>query len=265
MNYLKIYNDLMTTRKQKKRTKNAGVYYENHHILPRSLGGTDERENLILLTAREHFVAHALLMKHFEKVGSKEKYKMSQAFVLMGRVCGAEKRKNSRLYMRARKVIAEELSKRCTGTIIVKDVKTGIRIGRVSNDHPKYLSGEWVFFHKGMKRSKEFKKKLSKTISGEGNPNARLEITKEYLFDTIDQFVEDERLHDGYIIKKWYISFLGEKYSEKYDKKKPSSQVICYRFGNFRNMIDEYNKSRDKKIKFEVYYRGHYGNKNKKN
>lgn len=38
-------------------------YSEEHHIIPRSLGGTDEKENLIRLTAREHFIAHLLLTK----------------------------------------------------------------------------------------------------------------------------------------------------------------------------------------------------------
>jgi hypothetical protein len=39
------------------------VYYERHHILPRSLGGSDGFENLVLLTGFEHFVVHWLLVK----------------------------------------------------------------------------------------------------------------------------------------------------------------------------------------------------------
>ncbi len=38
-------------------------YFEKHHILPKSLGGGDEPYNLVLLTAREHFIAHLLLWK----------------------------------------------------------------------------------------------------------------------------------------------------------------------------------------------------------
>mgnify|MGYP000733483175 CR=1 FL=1 len=34
-----------------------------HHILPKCLGGTDDLENLVELTAEEHFVAHQLLVK----------------------------------------------------------------------------------------------------------------------------------------------------------------------------------------------------------
>jgi hypothetical protein len=38
-------------------------YYERHHILPRSLGGLDTSDNLVCLTAREHFICHWLLTK----------------------------------------------------------------------------------------------------------------------------------------------------------------------------------------------------------
>ncbi len=38
-------------------------YKETHHILPRSMGGTDDGANLVDLTYREHFLAHWLLTK----------------------------------------------------------------------------------------------------------------------------------------------------------------------------------------------------------
>ena len=41
----------------------APCYVECHHIVPRSLGGMDTPENLVMLTAREHFIAHRLLCK----------------------------------------------------------------------------------------------------------------------------------------------------------------------------------------------------------
>ena len=38
-------------------------YIDRHHILPKSLGGSDSKENMIELTAKEHFVCHLLLTK----------------------------------------------------------------------------------------------------------------------------------------------------------------------------------------------------------
>lgn len=38
-------------------------YIEKHHIIPKSLGGTNAPENLVQLTAKEHFICHLLLPK----------------------------------------------------------------------------------------------------------------------------------------------------------------------------------------------------------
>lgn len=59
MDYKAIYDRLMNFRNQ---NVPAG-YTEVHHILPRSLGGTDDSSNLVRLTAREHYIAHLLLTK----------------------------------------------------------------------------------------------------------------------------------------------------------------------------------------------------------
>jgi hypothetical protein len=48
---------------RKFREKVSGTYYEKHHILPRSMGGDNSKENLVNLTAREHFLAHWLLWR----------------------------------------------------------------------------------------------------------------------------------------------------------------------------------------------------------
>ena len=60
MNYQKIYDRLIQKRLDNLITKEQ-CYCETHHILPRCLGGSDDKSNLVNLTAREHFVAHKLL------------------------------------------------------------------------------------------------------------------------------------------------------------------------------------------------------------
>lgn len=59
MNYEKIYTQIIENAK--KRT--LSEYGEWHHILPKCLGGKNKKENLILLTAREHYICHQLLIK----------------------------------------------------------------------------------------------------------------------------------------------------------------------------------------------------------
>jgi hypothetical protein len=61
MDYSRIYQEFIADR----RLREGGLagYTEKHHIKPRSLGGGDEPENLIRLTAGDHFFAHLLLAK----------------------------------------------------------------------------------------------------------------------------------------------------------------------------------------------------------
>ena len=63
MDYQKVYTQLISHRKSNPLEKSKELYTELHHIVPRCLGGTDDPENLVRLTAREHFIAHRLLSK----------------------------------------------------------------------------------------------------------------------------------------------------------------------------------------------------------
>jgi hypothetical protein len=51
-------------------------YVERHHIIPKSLGGNNKKENIVALTAREHFICHRLLVK---MTSGRDKMKMSYA------------------------------------------------------------------------------------------------------------------------------------------------------------------------------------------
>jgi hypothetical protein len=56
-------------------------YTENHHIIPKSLGGSNRKENIVSLTAKEHFICHWLLTKMVTE--TKHKYQMWNAFSCM--------------------------------------------------------------------------------------------------------------------------------------------------------------------------------------
>lgn len=60
MNYASHYCALISKRLRNPITK-ADCYVEKHHIIPKSEGGLDEPDNLVNLTAREHYIAHRLL------------------------------------------------------------------------------------------------------------------------------------------------------------------------------------------------------------
>lgn len=58
--YTRVYKQIVD--RAKSRTSVSG-YTEKHHIVPKSLGGSDAKDNLVVLTAREHFICHRLLVK----------------------------------------------------------------------------------------------------------------------------------------------------------------------------------------------------------
>lgn len=62
MNFTRIYNQLI----EKSKNRTISGYSEKHHIVPKSMGGTNHKSNIVRLTAREHFIAHLLLWKIYK-------------------------------------------------------------------------------------------------------------------------------------------------------------------------------------------------------
>jgi len=76
MDYTKIYNDICTRGQSRKLPKD--IYSEKHHIIPKCMGGLDDLDNITILTAREHFIAHSLLCKIYPT-----NYKLAHALYTM--------------------------------------------------------------------------------------------------------------------------------------------------------------------------------------
>jgi hypothetical protein len=104
--YTKIYFQLIENAK----TKLVEGYVERHHIVPKSLGGTDDENNLVVLTARQHFIAHLLLTK---MIDGQNKYKMYNAFSKM--LCVGKDNKerylpSSKFYEYSKKLMSEHMT-----------------------------------------------------------------------------------------------------------------------------------------------------------
>jgi hypothetical protein len=70
MNYKKLYEQLINKCRSENRKKFDGIYYESHHIIPKSIGGSNCDENKVLLTGKEHFFAHKLLFLIYPNIPS---------------------------------------------------------------------------------------------------------------------------------------------------------------------------------------------------
>lgn len=85
--YTRWYYSIINRAKNQDRTKGV-IYYELHHIIPKSLGGTNDKTNLVLLTFKEHIVCHMLLCKMV--VSSAHKAKMYYALYCLTRTNNKE-------------------------------------------------------------------------------------------------------------------------------------------------------------------------------
>ena len=101
MDYQKIYSSLINRAK----TRNINTYTEQHHIVPKCLGGNNLPENLVNLTPEEHYVAHQLLAKIY-----KDNHKLLYAAVMM-----CSNRPTNKLYGWIKRKLSESQSKLMSG------------------------------------------------------------------------------------------------------------------------------------------------------
>lgn len=115
MNYQRTYDNLIETRRH--RVLEKEVYYENHHVVMKSMGGTNEPRNLVKLTAREHFLAHWLLWRIH---GNRQTAYAFNAFTGLFAGKNFENRPkitSSRGYAEAREAYSKLHSERMTGVL----------------------------------------------------------------------------------------------------------------------------------------------------
>ena len=121
-------------------------YYEKHHISPKCFGGTDELSNIVLLPARAHFIAHALLHKAYP-----DNKKLSHAFSMMIVNNKHQKRTySSKLYEMAKKARSSALK----GVPRPEWVKEKLRKPKSNVENYKFS------------KSVEHKNQISKSLKG---------------------------------------------------------------------------------------------------
>ena len=187
--YEKWYNQIVLKGKNEKLPG-----HEHHHILPRSLGGTDDNNNLVYITVREHFVCHWLLTKIYPT--GEEHWKMLNALRMMRAENKNQQRYDtkitSRVYAKLKEEYANLQSERYRGKNnpffgkshtkearqIISNANTG------ENNAMKRIEEREKMRHLkiGKKRdpfSDEWKAKMSESASGENNSRYGVTLTDE--------------------------------------------------------------------------------------
>lgn len=118
--YTKWYFQIVT-----KPDTNA-TYIEDHHIVPRSLGGSNAKSNRVKLSARQHFVAHLLLTK---MVSGQARHKMIWALHRMTFSNGLTHQRNfkSSEYEMARRIFKLHASSSQKGRVFTEETLAKMR------------------------------------------------------------------------------------------------------------------------------------------
>ena len=80
--YTAIYYKIVEQAKQRNHTKQKYDGYQTHHIIPQCFGGTNDPNNLVVLSYKEHRVCHRLLINMTKRDA---KYRMMYAYKLFNK------------------------------------------------------------------------------------------------------------------------------------------------------------------------------------
>jgi hypothetical protein len=110
--YYNIINKAISRNfRSRKEAKKILGYVEQHHVLPRSLGGDDSRNNTVYLTAREHFICHLLLVRMTTYPEKRSMIFALQNFIHRKKDKLNDYKINSHRYALLRELASKEMSK----------------------------------------------------------------------------------------------------------------------------------------------------------
>lgn len=224
VNSLNEYIELVKYRKE-----NVLIdgYKELHHILPKSIFPqyADTVDNLVYLTKDEHVLAHKLLWEMLQIYGMKVAYHMmsgknpdnlargennpAKLDYVREKISKSKKGKPRKDMLgksffgadeETRKQISLKNSQKKRGMASVKD-KFGNSF-QVSVNDPRYLSGELVGVHAGVKRENSASKRPEIKAKMKANAAAFYEKFKHYTFDEMTDFLVSKSLEGKEIFGK---------------------------------------------------------------
>lgn len=160
-----------------------GIYGESHHIIPRSLGGENIKENIVRVSGREHYILHLLLWKM--DMSPKMHNKMTMALHVM--VNGSGNKKQDRSYLVPSRTY--ELSRKAYSKLLSEE-----RAGTSNSFYGKTHTPESI--QKIKEANARTKNIRSAKLSGEGNGfygKTHTDATKKLISGAVIESFSDER------------------------------------------------------------------------
>ena len=146
------YFEIINQAKIEHRIK-GGVYYETHHIIPKSFGGTNDSKNLVLLTGSEHYLCHCYLPL-FTKGTYKDKMLYAWNFIKIPETTSghnADLLENSKIYEILKTEHAKAVSRQFSDIPKTDEIKQAISEANSGKKNGMY----------GKKHSDKVKEKIS--------------------------------------------------------------------------------------------------------
>ena len=261
MNYTFIYQNLC--KRGQFRSCNNKKYYESHHILPKCLGGSDEKHNLTNLTPREHFLAHKILCILYKNTRP-AMIKLSSALNMMCIHSTNNRRFKSKDYEFARNLFSknhpmklEKNRQKVKNSLkkyweVIKKIKNKelpfCECGcgnKVKTKKRKYLYNHWnrSLIKKGFtKEVKEKLKEKAKQRIEKLSPLEKTERLKKTLHsDKVDHIMRGIKISNSKKGKKTnQCEIMGKRFSKMSDKDfykylEKKSPYVWKRYTNLRN------------------------------
>jgi len=163
------------------RTLPANAYTETHHIIPRCMHGTNNKNNLVSLTAREHYVAHILLWKmNFEHPYSRKlTYAANAMMMTLNPGQSRDYKITSRIYEKLRSELAE--------------LQTGEGNHFYGKKHSAETKQKFAEYH----NDPVVKKTKSERVKGDKNPAKKPAVRAKISLVQVARMAKDKELGIG--------------------------------------------------------------------
>ena len=157
--YKQWYDSIITSANSRTCTL---TYSEKHHIVPISLGGSNNVDNLVTLSAREHFICHVLLTKF---TSGADKQKMLYAANIMSHAARNYQYRyiNSRLYEMLKREFGAMHSSRLTGRKLSAEHRAKISKANKGRIATQETIDKRVLANTGKKRTPEQCERMSES------------------------------------------------------------------------------------------------------
>jgi hypothetical protein len=176
MNNKRIYDEIIERAKSRGLNKKLlDGYFERHHIVPKCLNGTNDKDNLVLLTAREHYLCHWLLVKIHKNC-----YKLWTAYFFLTK----KNKITSKQYEKAKHNHQIHASLIHKGKIMSDESKLKMKLAKEN----------YVPWNLGKHHSNDMKRKLSEMFKGKARSSKKC-VIDDISFNSIldaSKYVEEK-------------------------------------------------------------------------